>query len=323
MEHRALIGPGRWWVRLLVGRTLTAVLVVLGASLFIWALVPLMDGDPARLTLLARGVSEPTPDQVAELRDAFGLDQPLPLQYLSWLGRALTGDLGYSWQSGLPVTGELVSRLAPTIRLALTALLLALCCALPVGLIAARWEGGWPDQASRLLAIGSASTPSFLVGLLLISYVVVPLGWKSVVLNGEWNQVWLPAACLCFGMFDAWSRVWRGGLVAGLHSGNAAVLTARGAQPRRILLRHAVPNASAPLIGIVAVSAGGLLGGAAIIETVFTWPGVGAYVVSSVLARDLPVVQAYTVMATLTYVLASLAADLVTVAIDPRLRERR
>lgn len=324
MGHRAVAGrPAwwrQWWLRLIVGRTATAVGVALGASIFIWSLVPLMDGDPARLTLMARGVTEPTPEQVAELRAALRLDQPLPIQYLAWLGRAVTGDLGYSWQSGLPVTVEFAVRVAPTLRLAVAALLLSLLVALPAGLLAARWEGSWPDHGLRLLAIGTASTPSFLVGLLLISYLVVPLGWKSVVLDGQWHHVWLPAACLCFGMFDTWSRVWRGGLVDGLRSGYAEVLHARGATPRRILLRHAAPNAAPPLIQLVAVSIGGLLGGAAIIETVFTWPGIGAYVVSSVLARDLPVVQAFTVIATLTYVFASLAADLATVAIDPRLR---
>ncbi|MFT3877451.1 MAG: ABC transporter permease [Propioniciclava sp.] len=312
----------QWWSRLIFRRTATAVAVALGASVFIWALVPLMDGDPARLTLIARGVSEPPPAQVEAMRQELGLDRPLILQYLHWLTGVVTGDFGASWQSGRPVLAEFAARLAPTVRLSVAAIVLSLAVALPAGLIAARYEGRWPDQVLRGAAILSAATPSFLVGLLLISYVVVPLGWKTVVLNGQWSQVWLPAACLCFGLFDVWSRVWRGGLVKGLHSGYAHVLHARGARPRRVLLRHAAPNAVTPLIHIVAVSTGGLLGGAAIIETVFTWPGIGAYVVSSVLARDLPVVQAFTVLATLVYVLSSLVADLATVALDPRLRAR-
>ncbi|WP_051208424.1 ABC transporter permease [Propionicicella superfundia] len=324
MEHRTVAGAPwqRWWFRLLLRRTATAVLVALGASVFIWALVPLMDGDPARLTLIARGVSEPLPDQVAQMRADLGLDQPLPLQYLSWLKGAVTGDFGFSWQSGQPVVSEFAARAVPTVRLAVAALLLSLAVALPAGLVAARFEGRWPDHVLRGAAIVSASTPSFLVGLLLISYAVVPLGWGSVVLDGQWSQVLLPAVCLCFGMFDIWSRVWRGGVVAGLHSGYAQVLHARGATPRRILLLHASPNAAPPLIHIVAVSTGALLGGAAIIETVFTWPGIGAYMVTSVLARDLPVVQAFTVIATLVYVASSLVADLLTVAVDPRLRQQ-
>lgn len=313
----------RWWSRLILKRTITAILVALGASVFIWALVPLMDGDPARLTLMARGVPEPVPAQVDEMRTQLGLDRPLYAQFGMWLGRAVTGDFGYSWQSGLPVTAELGSRAVPTLRLAVAALLLSMAVALPAGMIAARWEGRWPDHLLRLSAIVSASTPSFLVGLLLIAYVVVPLGWKSVVLNGEWEQVWLPAVCLCFGMFDIWSRVWRGGLVDSLRSGYAQVLHARGASARRILVRHAAPNAAPPLINIVAVSMGGLLGGAAIIETVFTWPGIGAYMVSSVLARDLPVVQAFTIIATLIYVASSLIADLAVISMDPRLRQKQ
>lgn len=326
MEHRTVAEhPApfrRWWSRLILRRTATAVLVALGASVFIWALVPLMDGDPARLTLIARGVSEPLPGQVDQMRQELGLNEPLPLQYLRWLRGAVVGDFGMSWQSGQPVAAELAVRALPTIRLAVAALLLSLLIALPAGALAARCEGRWPDQALRGIAVVSASTPSFLVGLLLISYVVVPLGWKSVVLNGQWSQVWLPAVCLSFGMFDVWSRVWRGGLLNGMRSGYAKVLHARGATPRHVMLRHAGPNAAPPLINMVAVSIGGLLGGAAIIETVFTWPGIGAYVVSSVLARDLPVVQAFTVIATIVYVCSSLVADLATVSIDPRLRAR-
>lgn len=304
-------------------RTCTAVLVALGASVFIWALVPLMDGDPARLTLIARGVVEPTPDQVAQIRSALGLNAALPVQYLNWLANAVTGDFGMSWQSGRSVTAEFAARAAPTIRLALAAILISMLAALSAGAVAARYQQRWPDHGLRLLAIVTASTPSFLVGLLLITFVVVPLGWRSVVLDGSWSQVWLPAGCLSFGMFDVWSRVWRGGLVDSMRSGYATTFIARGATPTWVLLRHAVPNAAPPMIHVIAVSMGALLGGAAIIETVFTWPGIGAYVVSSVLARDLPVVQAFTIIATVIYVGSSLIADVLTTAMDPRLRARR
>ncbi|WTW99244.1 ABC transporter permease [Streptomycetaceae bacterium NBC_01309] len=301
-------------------RLLSVPVTVAGAALLIWALLPLAPGDPARMTLTAQGVPEPTPDQLAATRAELGLDRSLPGQFGQWLVRALHGDLGTSYQSGRPVLTELGERLPATMRLGCAALVFALAIAVPLALVAAAYRRRWPDALARALALLGAALPGFVVGLILIQLVVVRGGIGSVVLDGSWAAVWMPALCLAFGMFDVWSRLLRGALVDALDSGWAASVVARGTGSRRLLLRHALPNALPPLIHAVAVSAGALWGGAAIVETVFTWPGAGSYVVSSVKARDLPVVQAFAVLATLAYVATSLLADLLAAVVDPRQR---
>lgn len=312
-----------WVLRLVVGRVGAAVLAMAGASLLIWMLFPLAPGDPARLILAAQGVVEPTLGQVQEVRNDLGLDQSLLHQAAIWFNNFVHGDWGISWHTGKDVREELVSRLAPTLRLTVAALILSIALALPSGLIAARWRNRWPDHLQRTLAVITASLPSFLVGLLLIAWFAVGRGWGKVILDGSWADVAMPAFCLSFGLFDVWSRVWRGGLVAGVQSGYALAATAKGASQNRLLLQHAAPNAAIPLIQLVALSAGALLGGATIVETVFTWPGIGAFVVAAVLARDMPVVQAFTICATAVCVFTSMCADLLSYAVDPRLRSRR
>jgi peptide/nickel transport system permease protein len=318
--RRAASGARAVFGHPVAGRLLGVPVTVAGAAVLIWALLPLAPGDPARMTLMAQGVPEPTAEQVAAARADLGLDRSLPERFGHWVVRALHGDLGTSYQSGRPVLTELGDRLPATLRLGAAALLLALAIAVPLGLIAAAYRRRWPDTAARVLALVGAALPGFVVGLILIQLVVVRGGFGSVVADGNWSQVGLPALCLAFGMFDVWSRLLRGSLVDALDSGWAASVRARGASGARLLLRHALPNALPPLVHAVAVGAGALWGGAAIVETVFTWPGAGSYVVTSVKARDLPVVQAFAVLATLAYVVVGLLADLLAAALDPRLR---
>lgn len=308
--------------RRLTRRLAEALLTLWGASVLIWALLPLAKGDTARLVLQAQGVTEPTPAQLAEARSDLGLEGSYVEQYLRWAGGALQGDLGYSFASGRPVADELAARLPDTLRLAVVALALGILLAVVLGLLAARYVNRWPDHAAQGLAIVWASTPSFVVALVLIQIIVVQMGVGRVVLDGSWGEVALPAVCLAIGLADGWSRLLRAELVAFMASPPALTLRARGATPWRILLRHGLPNASLPSLHAIAVGVAALLGGAAVIETVFTWPGVGSYVVTSVRSRDLPVVQAFTVLATLVYVVASLLADAAGALVDPRTREK-
>lgn len=313
---RALGAPGTWLLR----RALQAILTLLGASVLVWALLPLAQGDTARLVLQAQGVTEPTPGQLAQARDDLGLDGSYVEQYLHWLAGLLHGDLGVSFASGRPVAHELGERIPETLRLGVAALAIGLVLALLLGLCAARFARRWPDYAAQGLALVWASTPSFVVALVLVQILVVNLGIGHAVLDGSWGEVGLPALCLAFGLADGWSRLLRSDLVAFMASGPAESLRARGMGPTRILVRHGLPNACLPSLHAVAVGIAGLLGGAAVIETVFTWPGIGSYAVTSVRTRDLPVIQAFTLVATLVYVVSSFAADAVGGWVDPRSR---
>lgn len=294
---------------------------MLGASIVVWALLPLAPGDPALRTLQARGVENPRPSEVAAVRDELQLDRPAVVQYLAWLGRALRGDLSISYQSGRPVLEEIGRRLPATLLLAGVALLFSILLALAAALMGAAFFGRWPDRLVRALTQAGAASPSFLLGLLALHFVVVGSGWGRVVSGGSLGDVWLPALCLSIGRASDWAQLLRANLLEALGARYTLVARARGATRRRVLLRHALPNALPPFLTAVGVGVGSLLGGAAIVETVFTYPGVGSYVVASVIARDLPVVQGFVVVSTLTYVAASFLADVAGALIDPRLRQ--
>ncbi|MFD6397457.1 ABC transporter permease [Nocardia sp. NPDC060249] len=300
-------------------RVVEAGLTLLGASVLIWALLPLAPGDPARMILLAQGVPEPTPEQISALAHSLSLDRTVFEQYAHWLWGVVQGDLGLSFVSGRPVSGEFGERLPATLTLASTALFLALALSVVLGVVAARHPGRWPDHGTRWLALVFASVPGFVVALLLIQVFVVGLGFGKAALDGTWGQVWLPAVCLAVGLSDTWSRLLRANLLTFMDSPTGAVLRARGASRWRILWRHALPNSAVPSLHALAVGTAVLLGGATVVETVFTWPGLGSYVVESVRTRDLPVIQAFTVFATASYVISSLVADLLSAVIDRRI----
>lgn len=313
---RRIPGGGGW----LSQAAVQALVSLLGASLLVWALLPLAPGDPARRILEGQGIEDPTPAQIEGLRTELRLDRSIPEQYGSWLGRAVRGDLSTSWTDGSDVRTELLRRAPATALLAVTAIALALAIAVPAALLAARFPGRWPDTATRGVALLGSAVPSFVTSLLLLQVVVVGFGWGSTLTRGTISDVWLPAAALAFALAATWSRLLRASLLEALSQPYTAMVAARGASRTRVLVRHALPNASVPLLHAVGLGVGALLGGAAIVETVFTWPGVGRYVVSAVQRRDLPVVQGFAMMATLVYVTVSLSVDGLSRLIDPRLR---
>lgn len=300
-------------------RLVEALITLLGASVLIWALLPLAPGSPARLVLMAQGVQEPTPAQIAGLEDRLGLDGPLPLQYLRWLSSALRGDFGLSFTTGRPVSTELAVRLPPSLILAAAALLLALVLTVVLAVLGAQFHRRWPDHVVRVITLVAASLPGFVIALILVQVVVLGFGWGKVALDGTWAQVWLPAVSLAVGLADGWSRLLRANLVDFFATDTAEVLTARGARRWRVLWRHGLPNSAVPSLHAIAIGVATLIGGAVVVETVFAWPGLGAYVVESVKHRDMPVIQAYTMLATLAYVLTSLVADLASGLIDRRI----
>lgn len=298
-----------------------ALLTILGASVLIWALLPLVPGDPALRLLQARGIQDPLPTELEAVRQELGLDRPLPLQYVQWLGRAIRGDLSDSYQTGKPVLEEFGKRLPATAMLAGVALALSFLISILAALLSAAYHERWPDQIVRFVTQVGATTPSFLIGLLVLYFVVLKLGWGRIVSSGKFSQVWLPAVCLAIGRSARWTQLLRANLLEALSSRYILVATARGASRARILLRYALPNALLPFLTAVGVGIGALLGGSAIIEAVFTWPGMGSYVVAAIGARDLPVMQGFVAIITLIYVSASFLVDMVATLLDPRLRE--
>lgn len=290
------------------------------ASILVWGLTSLTSGDPARRVLNARGVTDPTEPQVEAMRTELELDRPALQRYVDWLVHAVQGDLGISWRTGRPVSEEFSSHLAPTLNLAIAALLLALLISVPLAMLGAATAGRWPDWVIRVTTLVMVSTPSFLLGVLLLHVVVLQWGVGSIVADGTWANVWMPALALAAWPAASWARILRGGLLEAMSASHQQVSMARGAGRPRLLVVHALPNAAVPFLAIVGVSVGWLLAGSAVVETVFTWPGIGRFTVDSIVARDVPVVQAFTLFAVLAFVAASLLVDLLSGLVDPRLR---
>jgi ABC-type dipeptide/oligopeptide/nickel transport system permease component len=308
--------------RLLLARLGQAALALFGMTLLVWALLPLTPGDPAERTLMGRGNVEPDPAQVAIVRREFGLDRPYHEQYALWMGKLLRGHLGISYRSKQPVEHELGKRVQATLLLAGGGVAVAVAIALPLALLAARYQNRWPDQLSRVFALVGTSLPSFWIGLLLLDLFAVRLRWTSALAKADLAHLPLPAFVLGLGLASVLTRVLRAGLVGELGRRYALVLRARGAGNWRVLLRHALPNASLPALNVLALGVGGLLGGAAAVETVFTWPGMGLYIVDAIGARDLPVIQGFAVVSAGIFILVNLCADLAAIFLDPRLRHQ-
>jgi ABC-type dipeptide/oligopeptide/nickel transport system permease component len=295
-----------------------AALTLIIGSIGVWSLLALAPGDPARRVLEANGVAHPTAEQVAAKSHELGLTGNPVVRYGHWLTNAVSGDLGISWGTGKPVSHELGTRLPATFRLALSAVVLSAVLALVLGCIAASAAGRWPDTLVRLASASALVVPSFVVGLVLLQIVVLRLGQLRIIADGSWGTVFLPALTLALATAATWSRILRAGLLQARGAPHAEVCTARGAGRWRLLLVHDLPNALVPFLTVAGTGVAALLGGAAIVETVFTWPGMGRFAVAAITSRDLPVVQGYTLLTITAYVVVSLAVDLLAAAVDPR-----
>lgn len=300
-----------------------ALVTLLVASLLVWAMLMLAPGDPAYGVLQARGVLEPDPWQVLAMRAEMGLDDPPHERYLNWVVAALQGDFGLSWKSGRPVMEEFALRLPATIRLTSLGLLLAVGLSLLMGLAAAAAPRRLPDSVVRVVTLAMVIVPGFLLGLFILNVLVLRLDLGMIVADGTWRTVGWPAVALACGSAGYWARVLRAAVLEARSAPYLEVCRARGAGPARQLFVHALPNSVAPYATVVGLGAAALLGGAPIVEAVFSWPGVGAYTVQAITARDAPVILSFTMLAVATYVVVSLLIDLGLAVVDPRLRGRR
>lgn len=303
-------------------RIAQAVLTALAASVIVWAILPLAPGDVAERVLLGRGVQEPTSAEIEATREALGLNEPLIVQFITWLGGVFQGDLGQSFTSQAPVTQEIMERLPATFMLLGLALLFSIAFSLILALIAAAYQDRWPDHLIRLYTQIGAALPTFVFALLALTFVVVGFQMGRVLADPSWSAALIPAFIIGLDRAASWTQLLRAGLLEAMASGYAEVARARGASDRRILLRHALPNAFLPFLTAIGISVGALIGGTPLIEAIFTWPGLGAYLLEALTSRNYPVIQGYVLIAALSYVAASLLVDVVAMVLDPRLRRQ-
>lgn len=307
-------------LRFILIRTGQAIVTAFAATVIAWMLLPLAPGDPAVRILLSSGKSDFTAVDLAELRHDLGLDRPMSQQFIDWLWRLLHGDLGTSFASGKPVMQAIVQRLPATLLLLGLALVFSVALSLIFALVAAAWRDRWPDRVLRLYSQAGAAIPTFIVALLALTYLVVGANMGRVLANVSWQAALLPALIIGIDRAASWTQLLRAGLLEQMASSYANIARSRGASERRILVRHALPNAFLPFLTAIGVNVGALIGGAPLIEAIFTWPGLGSYLLTALSSRDYPVIQAYVLFAAFSYVVAAFLVDLAAIAIDPRLR---
>ena len=296
-------------------RLLLSVVAMLGVVTIVFALLH-ASGDPA--TLLVS--QDATQADIAEIRRAYGLDQPLLVQYARFVSRAARGDLGYSYRQGLPVGELIVDRLQATCELALVGLAVAVLLGVTLGIVAAARHGSPLDTAAMTLALLGTSVPSFWLGLLLIIVFGVQLGWLPVSGSGTLKHLLMPAFVLG-GFYAAQiSRLTRTSLLEVLAQDFVRTAWAKGLAMRAVLLKHVLRNAMLPVMTVLGMDFGRMLGGAVVVETIFAWPGMGRLAVQAVLGRDFPVVQGVAIMGAAIFMVVNLIIDMLYGWVDPRLR---
>jgi ABC-type dipeptide/oligopeptide/nickel transport system permease component len=294
----------------------TAALVVLGVCTLVFLLVHLVPGDPVE-AMLAEGAR---PADRAALAAALGLDRPLGEQYLDYLARLARLDLGQSFAYQRPVAGLLAERLPATLSLAAAALVLALLLAVPLGVLAACRRGRALDGTAMVFSLLSSSIPNFWLGPLLILVFSLWLGWTPVSGREGAASLVLPAVTLGTSLAAILARMVRSSVLEVLGEDYIRTARAKGLSPAAVLWGHALRNAWLPVLTLVGLQLGGLLGGAVITESVFAWPGLGSLLVEAIQGRDYPVLQGCVLLVSLAYVLVNAATDLAYAWADPRIR---
>ncbi len=307
-------------------RCLLAVPSLLGIAVIVFVLMRAVPGDVVTgLIGLGEDISE---ERLAELRRMFGLDVPIHLQFVEWLGAALRGDLGSSLRTGRPVGVDLALRLPVTLELSVLSLIIALFLALPLGIAAALWRGRLPDYLGSAFVLLGLSIPSFFLGVLLILLFSLRLGWlppAGYVPFGEaplqnLKHMILPALSLGLILAAATTRIVRSTMLEVLGLDYVRTARAKGLPESAVTLRHALRNALIPVVTVVGLQFGSLLGGSVIVEQIFSLPGIGRFALEGINLRDYPVVQGAVLFIAAAFVLVNLLVDIVYAFIDPRVR---
>ncbi|MGE4336450.1 MAG: nickel ABC transporter permease subunit NikB [Pigmentiphaga sp.] len=293
--------------------------MLLGASLIIFLLLRLGPSDPA-LDYLRLSRVPPTPEAVEATRQMLGLDQPIVVQYLDWLWNALHLDFGMSYALQRPVLPDILHFLPATLQLAGMALVLTLGISIPLGMWAARHRNGMPDQVVRIIAFVGVSMPNFWLGFLLVLMFSVHLGWLPPMGRGGWSHLIMPAVAICLMSLAINARLLRASILEVAGQRHVAYARLRGLPWQTVERSHMLRNAMLPVITATGMYVGELIGGTLIIESVFGWPGVGRYAVSAIFNRDYPVVQCFTLMMVLIFIVCNLIVDIVYAWADPRIR---
>ncbi|MFM0164560.1 ABC transporter permease [Paraburkholderia sediminicola] len=305
-------------------RVLSTAPVLVIVALIVFMILRLTPGDPAAALVGDNGTSA----DIARIHASLGLDRPLPVQFVKWTGQLLQGNLGDSYYMKQPVTRLIAQRIAPTVSLSALTLVMTLLLAVPLGVIAASRHGGWLDRMLMGLSVMGFSVPSFVVGYILIWAIalhakLLPVqGYAPLSAGiGPWlTHLILPAITLSIVYLALIARVTRAAVAEALTEDYIRTARAKGISEARVLIRHALANAAVPIVTVIGIGVGLLIGGVVVTETVYAIPGLGQLTVDAVLARDFPLVQGITLFFSFVYVLINLLVDMSYLLLDPRIR---
>jgi len=301
-------------------RVVLMVPTLLGLSFIAFGLANLAPGDPAQ-QYLTRVLNQPaSQEEIERVREELGLDRPLAVQYVDWLGDALRGDLGVSYATRRPVTTEIAHRVPYTLQLAIPAALLALVIAIPAGVVSALYRGRLPDHVMRVASLAGASLPSFWLALLLILFFAVHLSLVPVAGREGLDSYLLPTLTLALGPAAVLARFTRSTMLEALGDDYVRTARAKGLTARLVVARHALRNALIPVATDFGTRLSHLVAGAVIVETIFVWPGLGKLTLDAVTERDFPMIQGVVLFGGLTVALINLVVDLSYTLIDARVR---
>ncbi|HDR9317839.1 glutathione ABC transporter permease GsiC [Burkholderia vietnamiensis] len=299
-------------VKRLFGLLPTLALVAVLVFLF----VHLLPGDPARL---AAG-PEADDATVALVRADLGLDRPLPAQFANFFVKIAHGDFGTSTRSKRPVSTEIGERFMPTLLLTLVSMVWATAFGMAIGIASAVWRNRWPDRLGMTIAVSGISFPAFALGMLLMDIFSVKLGWLPVVPDGTWKSYVLPSLTLGAAVAAVMARFTRASFVEVLNEDFVRTARAKGVHEPMVVLKHCLRNAMIPVVTMMGLQFGFLLGGSIVVEAVFNWPGLGRLLVDAVTMRDYPVIQAIVLLFSLEFILINLTVDVLYAVINPTIR---
>ncbi|MFJ1301330.1 glutathione ABC transporter permease GsiC [Pseudomonadota bacterium AL_CKDN230030165-1A_HGKHYDSX7] len=299
-------------VKRLLGMIPTLLLVAVVVFLF----VHMLPGDPARLAA-GQDADQATVELV---RKELGLDLPLPQQFVRYFSHMLQGDLGTSLRTKRPVSTEIADRFMPTLWLTLASMVWSVIFGMIIGIVSAVWRNRWPDRLGMTLAVSGISFPAFALGMMLMQVFSVNLGWLPTVGASTWQHYILPSITLGAAVAAVMARFTRASFVEVIQEDFVRTARAKGLSERRVVIKHALRNALIPVVTMMGLQFGFLLGGSIVVETVFNWPGLGRLLVDAVTQRDYPVIQGLVLLFSLEFILINLIVDVLYGVINPSIR---
>ena len=297
-------------------RILMLIPVILGVTFIVFTIMYLTPGSPAQIIL---GEQAPR-EQVEALEEEMGLNDHFLVQYGRYVKDALKGDFGRSYQSGRPVLKEILRRFPSTVKLTIASTIISVVIGIPIGIISSTKQYSLLDSVTMVFALIGVSIPVFFLGLLMILFFSVRLKWLPAAGAGTWKHIVLPAVALGAGMMATVTRMTRSSMLEVIRQDYIRTARAKGVAENNVILKHALKNALIPIITVVGLQFGNLLGGAVLTETVFSWPGVGLLMVNGIKMKDTPVVMASVIFLAVTFSAVNLLVDILYAFVDPRVR---